>query len=45
MEEETHFDKHKVEIGSLEAQAVFIGLGSDFTASSTAAKGCIPRFC
>lgn len=44
MEEGTHFDKHKVETGSLEAQTVFIGLGLDFTTCSAAAKGCSPRF-
>lgn len=44
MEEGTHVAKHKAEIGSLEAQAVFIGLGLEFTACSAAAKGCSPRF-
>lgn len=43
-EEGTGFAKHKPEGGSLEAQAVFMGLGLDFTACSATGKGCGLRF-
>lgn len=44
MQEGTGFAKHKPERGSLEAQAVFMGLGLDFIACSAAGKACGLRF-
>lgn len=44
MQEGTGFAKHKPERRSLEAQAVFMGFGLDFTACSAAGKGCGLRF-
>lgn len=43
-EEGTGFAKHNPEGRSLEAQAVFMGLGLDCTACSATGKGCGLRF-